>query len=951
MFLYKPRIKINISLFLFYIIIISYFFTIFPKAAENGENKTVRVGWFDYSEYQHTLQDGTIYGYNYEVYQEIAKKAGWDIEYIGGTVSLLYEKLLNDEIDLIGCLPINEKRAEECLFLNSFTQASYNSIYTSKNSPLAYDDFKAFNGINIGVLEDYDLKILEEYANQNKFSFNIKYYKTQSEIKNALLKGIIDAGIDEGFVSDTELRVISKFSNTPLYYFINKKNSELYSELKSIIDYITLENPDFIKNLNQKYFSNTNTYFKLTSEEYEFVKSCRVLNVMYNENWYPLEYASSKGFSGIISSIYEVISEMTGLNFNYFKGDKLYNNSADIISSVEYNHSSFNGRGFSLTNPFLSLALSMITRPDSVISSGKTATTINFYSYERLNYDFSFYNSAEECLNALLKKEVESVIINSYSATNLLVKNPYKSFITNPLQGFVFNLSIAVNNDLDPILISILNKAIASISTEEMTDIIVRNTISAQNIGFIESLNRVPPYIILFFTIILLSIIIVLAFLVVIRIKNEKDIQQLLETDRLTGLLNRRGFESEVKDILTRSPKSRFFTMIAFDISHFEMYNSLYGFSRGDELLCTVANVLKEECKEYEACARISADNFACLMNDENIDFIIKRITEINVKLQLLSGNNSLLISYGLREIRDRTLPISTMYDRAVIAKRTVKGNYNRNIAVYDNELYLKQAEDKILTDSMDQALKNGEFVAVYQPKYDVKTQKIVGAEALVRWYRPDGKIIPPNRFISLFESNGQISRLDNYMFETVCRYIALIIKKGIKPLPVSVNFSRAHLYELDFADNLLKITRDYNIPAHLLEIELTESAFINNQDLLIKIIGDLHDRNFLVSIDDFGSGYSSLNMIKDVNFDIMKLDRGFMSSTGENQRAADIIKCMIELAARLGIKTLAEGVETIEQFNFLRDIGCDMIQGYYFSKPVDSDKFVDMITNLLQEI
>ena len=935
----------KISLFLLCVLLFSFiaFSTLF---ASELPRRTVKIGWFEYSGYQHTTQAGALYGYNNEFYQKIAQTAGWNVEFVSGTLAVLYDKLLNGEIDILGCLPMTKDYSEECDSVDMGATISHYSLFAPLESMFAYEDYRMFDGIRVGISSGTDDTPFLKYSAENNFSAELLRYGTDEELMAAVERGDVDAGMSSEYISYRNMRIIAKFDPKPLYFLVSKENTGVFSELTNAVNYIKLEYPHYETDLAKKYMPEFFGDFMLTMEEKEFISSCEKFYVVCSESWKPFETIENGRFSGIIADVYKEISDMTGLEFAFRSGSKQYDGNADIISSIEHSFNLNGGRGYSATDAFLHLPLSLITREDGVAIGGLAATTFDFYSYDRLGYSFVIYRTAEACFEALISGAVDALVINTYSSNAMMTDGAYGGLKAEPLPGITLSLAAAINNELDPMLISIINKALSFISEERMNEIIVRNTAITQKNGFVESLNDIPPYIIIFFATILLTIIIILAILIIIRLKNEKNIQKLLDTDRLTGLLNRRGFESAVHDSLMRAPKNLLFSMVAMDIGHFEMYNSLYGFSRGDELLCTIAGVLKDECGEYELCARISADNFACLMYGENIDAIIARTAEISSNVKSASGNNSLLFSYGLREIRDRTLSVGTMYDRAVIAKRTIKGNYNRNVAVYDDEFYHKQAEDKMLTDSMESALENNEFKAVYQPKYDTKTQRIVGAEALVRWVRPDGKIISPNRFISLFEGNGQISKLDNYMFKTVCRFLRDMVKKGISPPPISVNFSRAHLYELDFAENLLKTAKEHQIPSTLLEIELTESAFINNQDLLIKIIADLHDRGFLVSIDDFGSGYSSLNMIKDVEFDIMKLDRGFLSSTEDNQRATDIIKCMIELANSLGIETLAEGVETEEQYKFLYDIGCNMIQGYYFSRPVDGDKLVEMMIN-----
>ncbi|MEG0366261.1 MAG: EAL domain-containing protein, partial [Coprobacillus sp.] len=240
----------------------------------------------------------------------------------------------------------------------------------------------------------------------------------------------------------------------------------------------------------------------------------------------------------------------------------------------------------------------------------------------------------------------------------------------------------------------------------------------------------------------------------------------------------------------------------------------------------------------------------------------------------------------------------------------------------------------------------NHEFVAYYQPKFDVYTQKIVGAEALVRWVLSDGKIVPPAQFIELFEKNGQIQQLDFHMLEQVCLFQKNLIDKQIQPIPISINFSRVHLYSSDFVTNIKEVVEKYNIPKHLIEIECTETVMTYDTELSIEILGQLQKLGFTIAMDDFGKAYSALNTLKNMPLNIVKLDSEFFQSTmdSEIEKAKKIIVGVVALVHDLDLKVVAEGVETQSQYLFLKTIGCDYIQGYYFSKPLEENVFLDLI-------
>lgn len=414
--------------------------------------------------------------------------------------------------------------------------------------------------------------------------------------------------------------------------------------------------------------------------------------------------------------------------------------------------------------------------------------------------------------------------------------------------------------------------------------------------------------------------------------------QQLVyyRTDPVTGLLNAPGFTNAVAEALRALPEAQFCAMLDFGILDFNQYNVSFGSPAGDAVLRSAAQTLRDHCMREQPCACLSSDRFAVLVYDcADQPELLKRIMELDEKLHASDESRQLQLTYGVYIIDDRTLPAETLCDRAAAARLELADSKHR-IGVYDHNVHRRQIEDAQLVASMDESLRRGEFIPYYQPKYNARTERAVGAEALVRWIRPDGTIIPPDRYIRLFEQNGLIIRLDLHIFRQVCLKLAAMPV----PVPVSVNFSRAHMYAPDFPDTLLKIAEELGAAPRLLEIELTETAFFEQRDVLMQNMNRLRKLGFLVSIDDFGSGYSSLNLLKNVSFDTIKIDREFFSETKEPGRGQIVVKSVLALAKALKVHTVAEGVETREQLEFLRENGCDTIQGYYFSRPMPEAEF-----------
>ena len=284
--------------------------------------------------------------------------------------------------------------------------------------------------------------------------------------------------------------------------------------------------------------------------------------------------------------------------------------------------------------------------------------------------------------------------------------------------------------------------------------------------------------------------------------------------------------------------------------------------------------------------------------------------------------------------------------DKANIARKNAKdinSYYLCSNAYYNDIEHQKMMKEKDMENMMEKALEEEQFIVYLQPKVSLKTGKVIGSEALVRWDNPINGLIPPNDFIPFFEKNNFIVKLDMYVFEKVCQILRKWIDEGIDVLPISVNLSRNHLQNSDFLKDYKNIQSKYQIPSELIEIELTETVVFENLEILRHIINEIHNCGYKCSMDDFGSGYSSLNVLKEIPVDILKLDKVFFGKEN-NQRANDIVESVIRLAKKLGMETIAEGIETIPQVELLRSMECDMIQGYVFSKPVPVDEFEKII-------
>ena len=302
--------------------------------------------------------------------------------------------------------------------------------------------------------------------------------------------------------------------------------------------------------------------------------------------------------------------------------------------------------------------------------------------------------------------------------------------------------------------------------------------------------------------------------------------------------------------------------------------------------------------------------------------------------------SSKLTPSFGIYLIEDKTNSIAEMCEKAYIASRKIKGDVINLYQFYDDNIRVELLQDKIIEDEMYKALNNKEYKMYLQPKFYLDGKGLYGAEALVRWIHPEKGIIPPNSFIPLFEKNGFVIELDRTIWEQACIYLQERKNKGLNLFPISVNVSRLHLNNDAFISELLLLTQKYQVEPKYLELELTESACYNNEERFKEVIGRLKDLGFTISMDDFGTGYSSLTMLRELDVDILKLDRGFIKDTVDDSKGKIVLQNIINMANQLNMLTVAEGVEFEEQAQFLRNIGCQIVQGFLYGKPVIADEF-----------
>lgn len=429
----------------------------------------------------------------------------------------------------------------------------------------------------------------------------------------------------------------------------------------------------------------------------------------------------------------------------------------------------------------------------------------------------------------------------------------------------------------------------------------------------------------------------------IIHLRETAAIINQIQYDRLTGLYSREFFYQRVREIIRQNSDKKF-DLVCSNIENFKLINDVFGIAAGDQLLCGIGDLYRKAVGERGICSRLNADQFVCLLKD-GICYTDEMFIKAGEAINVLPNGKNIVMKWGIYHIDDPSISIEQMCDRALLAARSIKGRYGKHFAAYDDKLRGELLRQQAVLDSMEQALAEGQFLVYLQPKYRLCDGALAGAEALVRWKHPEWGMQSPAEFIPIFEQSGFITKLDQYIWEKTCSILEKWEAAGYPSIPVSVNVSRADIYNTDILDILINVIQKYGLPAQRLHLEITESAYTENPGQIIETVRRLRELGFVIEMDDFGSGYSSLNMLNQMSIDILKLDMKFIESETAKFSKYGILRFIMDLAGWMGLRVVAEGVETREQMERLREIGCDYVQGYYFAKPMPEHEFEKLLT------
>ncbi|MDO4563250.1 MAG: EAL domain-containing protein [Clostridia bacterium] len=811
-------------------------------------------------------------------------------------------------------------------------------LCTDIDSAFLYEDFFSFGGMNVGFTDASALNLFSSYARENGFLYTAIKYNTPSSAAKALEHGSVDALLIEKHLCTETQKVISSELSCNMQLMAAEGSHRLVSLFSDAQTKLLLHNPSLVSSLLLRAFNDKGVNIALSKEETNYVSSLPVLRVACPENNSPMTYFDGVNCRGAFVELMEYISAASSLKFEFCHTANtntaigmLQNGTADLLLGVYSSPRIAQNENIILTDTIAQTSIAVV---------GSSITALNAPHLVALPHDadilglllgelyptwkFRYYTDTPACLNAVLAKEADLAAWDNALTAYAIDASSDESLNVAFTDSRDIGVSIGVYPGAPQLLVSVLNKAIYSISSADYNECLSHNTLSSLWPYHYTPQLRAAG--------ILLIIAVLVALVLFLR-----SLYMRTYRDPLTHLMNN-------SYLLSRGPKFQKkpnSAIVILDIVQFKRVNASYGIDVGDRVLTFVAKSVSRIGDSHAISARIIADKFAVVTRYSSMDALMSNIrTAMNNALTYTEGSISTFLRYNIGVcVLESGEPFSHFVNMADAARKNAPTS-DDGIGLYTHAIREKVKREKEIEDRAKSALDEGEFQVFYQPKFNPKSGGVAGAEALCRRNIPDFGSIAPAEFIPIFERNGFVTKLDFYMLSNVCRLIRQMLDAGVKPCLFSVNQSRLHLSDPMYMTKLLNVTKKYDVDPSYIELEITEYSF-EDSIAAFSLLSKVKDAGFKLSIDDFGSGFSSLNMLRAIPLDYIKIDKNFLLESRTSERTKIIIGQIIKMAKSLNISTVCEGVETQEQAEFLTEMDCDAIQGFYFERPMSEKSFI----------
>lgn len=941
-----------------------------PGLAAESEHKTVRVGWYS-SPFNSMDQFGRRSGYAYEYQQKIAEYTGWVYEYVEGTWPELLAKVQKGEIDLMSDVSYTDARAQTMLFSSLPMGAEdYYAFISPDNTEITADDTASFNGKRVGVnqgsvQETFFMEWMAEHGVQAEI---VELNGTQDDYIAMLDRGEIDVLVTLDAYGDSRTCIpICKIGSSDFFFSVSMGRPDLLSELNAAMGYIYNDNKFYNLQLYEKYISTSGANLFLTADEKEWLNGHGAIRVGYLDNnlaycsvdtetWELtgalknyLEYAStclenaviqfdSRAFSSVDAALAALdtgeIDCVFPVNFSSYDGESRFvmMTAPVMIADMYVAVRSADQKRFSLEGEGITAALQTGNLNDE-----------HFLMDTFPSWQIVFCEDMETCFQTVESGEADCVLLSSYSI-NSFAESCKEHGLTTLSTGEEISFSFAVRR-MERNLLSILNKTIAIVPTSVVHSALSYYSTVDLKVTVTDFIRDNSLTVLL--CVVLVGLIIFSLLLLDMKAgKKANDTSKLISTveyDDVTHLYNKNFFYEYANRIYQNHPEKRV-DAIALNIDQFHSINDVDGRAFGDEVLRVLGEEISAFLNQMDGIgSRIEADYFAILCAPQpDYQTLLDRLQ--GKVSRMLTRNTRIRLRMGVKPWQEGMDPVQ-LVDRARVACGMIRGT-DKHLLVYDEELQVRENLNQRLLIDMGRAMEEREFKVFFQPKYDIQSDppRLVSAEALIRWQHPELGMVAPIDFIPLFEKNGQIFEIDKYVWTETAREIAKWRDQYGVIIPVSVNLSAADLLEESLEPTLERLLKENGLDHQTLKLEVTESAYAHDNEKISQMINRLREHGYIIEIDDFGNGNSSLNVLSSMSIDVLKMDRAFIQSIEHNEKAVRLVELILELAKNLKIPVEAEGVETESQMHLLRDIGCALVQGYYFSQPLPPEDFEKLI-------
>ena len=930
----------------------------------------------------YNINGGIVTGFGAEYLSDLKTASGLSIDYSyeneDQDLSAAMSDLLSGKVDMIAGVPKSATDDPNIIFSDEYIAISHMIITClSGNMELGRDNPGDLSGRTVGLVRgSYINNIFTAEMYVRGLRVTTRYYSNAEELYSALENHYVDAiAAPDSLVSPGELLLL-EYKLAPLYVAAinDKEHQQLMKTVNEANRRLQDGSPMYFADLYEQYFMGTlnepTVRLELTPAEQNFVDSAAPITIAY-----PGSSVYGGKFSGdskyFVKDLVTLLSKRTGLRIlerTYTNiqdaAAQLAEGDVDVVAGVPDQRRLYANSTFSM--PYYVDSVTALAHRN--IDLNKEGLKITFAEgtgqEEQLQKLFSApvvtrYGTYTECIEAVNSGVADLTIVDSRVAELLLLSPDYTNVVARLVPNLTRSFTFAVSNVRDPALLQVINKGISMISQHD-----VENMLSDEKVGlarrlsgggggtnlFVGSEGLTPAAVVLILTVVIVVALIIIRH----RRKIAAERAERSNFDALTGGLSYQTFLTEAQGLLDYY-KQDVFAILKINVNGFKYLTDLFSQSYGDDLLKSLAGKIESVLGPNGVYSRTTADNFFVIMRVSNQVEIIRFFSALHKEAESLfvsGGGTTTELCCGIFTYTpDLEFTVPQMIESAGIALRRALAS-GAPYVFFEEKMALDAVRESEVVRTMYEALQNEEFTFYLQPQHHLKKKdKVLSAEALVRWIKPDGTVIPPNDFIPIFEHNGFVVELDRYTFECVCRFIKEHMDDDWfdkENFTIAVNVSKLDLFKSDFLEKYIGMKTAYGIPDHCIELEFTESLAFDDYSEFKKMLQKLSAAGFSTSLDDFGAGSSSLNVLKELDVDVLKMDRLFF--VGEDgvydQRNNSVISSVIAMARGLGMKIVAEGIESSEQITFLRRIGCDIVQGFVYSRPLPQDEFIEYVRN-----